>query len=106
MLDELRIKDELRLGEEYWALERKLCHAMTNKEEVYIIHVPFSFCLENGYTLSQILLKIPCLTSDKVFSIQILVDDVMKAIHLKSFDYRVLNLLLYELRGAKVPMIS
>ncbi|XP_057430383.1 uncharacterized protein LOC130723380 isoform X2 [Lotus japonicus] len=60
-----RIKDELRLGEEYWALERKLCHAMTNKEEI-------------------------------------LVDDVMKAIHLKSFDYRVLNLLLYELRGAKV----
>ena len=26
----------------------------------------------------------------------------MRAIHLKSFDYRVLNLLLYQLRGAKV----
>lgn len=26
----------------------------------------------------------------------------MKAIHLKSFDYRVLNLLLYQLRGEKV----
>ncbi|KAJ1381995.1 hypothetical protein SESBI_44650 [Sesbania bispinosa] len=60
-----RIREELRLGEEYWTLERKLCHALVNKEEI-------------------------------------LVDDVMKAIHLKSFDYRVLNLLLYQLRGAKV----
>lgn len=29
-------------------------------------------------------------------------EDVMRAIHLKSFDYRVLNLLMYQLRGAKV----
>lgn len=34
--------------------------------------------------------------------LQILVEDVMRAIHLKSFDYRVLNLLLYKLRGEKV----
>ncbi|MED6168959.1 hypothetical protein PIB30_016877 [Stylosanthes scabra] len=60
-----RIRKELTLGEEYWALERKLCYALINKEEI-------------------------------------LIDDVMKAIHLKSFDYRVLNLLLYQLRGAKV----
>ncbi|RDX80862.1 hypothetical protein CR513_38537 [Mucuna pruriens] len=60
-----RIREELRHGEEYWALERKLCYALINKEEI-------------------------------------LVEDVMKAIHLKSFDYRVLNLLLYQLRGAKV----
>ncbi|MED6134461.1 hypothetical protein PIB30_037345 [Stylosanthes scabra] len=60
-----RIRKELTLGEEYWALERKLCYALINKEEM-------------------------------------LIDDVMKAIHLKSFDYRVLNLLLYQLRGAKV----
>ncbi|XP_058010328.1 uncharacterized protein LOC110666648 isoform X3 [Hevea brasiliensis] len=33
---------------------------------------------------------------------QISTEDVMKAIHLKSFDYRVLNLLLYQLRGEKV----
>ncbi|XP_025884228.1 uncharacterized protein [Solanum lycopersicum] len=33
---------------------------------------------------------------------EISVEDVMKAIHLKSFDYRVLNLLLYQLRGEKV----
>jgi len=30
----------------------------------------------------------------------------MKAVHLKSFDYRVLNLLLYELQGTKVHLIS
>lgn len=33
---------------------------------------------------------------------QIVVEDVVKAIHLKSFDYRVLNLLLYQLRGEEV----
>ncbi|XP_064944141.1 uncharacterized protein LOC135585911 isoform X12 [Musa acuminata AAA Group] len=32
----------------------------------------------------------------------ILMEDIMKAIHLKSFDYRVLNLLLYQLRGQQV----
>ncbi|CAK8567287.1 unnamed protein product [Lathyrus sativus] len=59
-----RISEELKQGEEYWALERKLCHALINEEEI-------------------------------------LIDDVIKAIHLKSFDYRVLNLLLYQLQGAK-----
>ncbi|XP_021632997.1 uncharacterized protein LOC110630016 isoform X2 [Manihot esculenta] len=34
--------------------------------------------------------------------LEISVEDVMRAIHLKSFDYRVLNLLLYRLRGEKV----
>ncbi|KAK7860121.1 hypothetical protein CFP56_042192 [Quercus suber] len=33
---------------------------------------------------------------------KISVEDVIRAIHLKSFDYRVLNLLLYQLRGEKV----
>nr|XP_016490865.1 PREDICTED: uncharacterized protein LOC107810590 [Nicotiana tabacum] len=33
---------------------------------------------------------------------EISVEDVMRAIHLKSFDYRVLNLLFYQLRGEKV----
>ncbi|XP_042427842.1 uncharacterized protein LOC122015162 isoform X1 [Zingiber officinale] len=33
---------------------------------------------------------------------KIVVEDVLKAIHLKSFDYRVLNLLLYQLRGEQV----
>ncbi|KAL1209042.1 hypothetical protein V5N11_034530 [Cardamine amara subsp. amara] len=60
-----RIQQEFRSGEEYWALERKLCHALSNKNKI---------CLE----------------------------DVMRAIHLKSFDYRVLNLLLYKLRGVEV----
>lgn len=35
-------------------------------------------------------------------AVQISVEDVIKAIHLKSFDYRVLNLLLYQLRGEQV----
>ncbi|CAL5374124.1 unnamed protein product [Camellia sinensis] len=60
-----RIREEFRHGEEYWALERKLCCALTSNKKI-------------------------------------LVDDVMRAIHLKSFDFRVLNLLLYQLRGEKV----
>ncbi|KAL3524778.1 hypothetical protein ACH5RR_013150 [Cinchona calisaya] len=39
----------------------------------------------------------PHLTENKIT-----VGDVMRAISLKSFDYRVLNLLLYQLRGEKV----
>ncbi|GAY38711.1 hypothetical protein CUMW_038760 [Citrus unshiu] len=54
-----------RCGEEYWALERKLCCALMTKKEISV-------------------------------------EDVMGAIHLKSFDYRVLNLILYQLRGEEV----
>ncbi|KAG2274229.1 hypothetical protein Bca52824_056784 [Brassica carinata] len=60
-----RIQQEFKSGKEYWALERKLCHALSNNNKI---------CVE----------------------------DVMRAIHLKSFDYRVLNLLLYKLRGVEV----
>ncbi|KAE8700100.1 polyadenylate-binding protein 2-like [Hibiscus syriacus] len=60
-----RIREELKSGEEYWALERKLCRALICKMEISL-------------------------------------EDVMRAIHLKSFDYRVLNLLLYQLRGQEV----
>ncbi|CAL9771490.1 unnamed protein product [Musa acuminata subsp. burmannicoides] len=60
-----RIRKELNSGIEYWALERKLCHALSGKKKI-------------------------------------LMEDIMKAIHLKSFDYRVLNLLLYQLRGQQV----
>ncbi|KAJ4950497.1 hypothetical protein NE237_027329 [Protea cynaroides] len=60
-----RIKEELRCGQEYWALERNLCNALVSKKEV-------------------------------------LIEDVMRAIHLKSFDFRVLNMLLYQLRGEQV----
>ncbi|KAL3630205.1 hypothetical protein CASFOL_023189 [Castilleja foliolosa] len=59
-----RITEELRYGEEYWALERKLCCALESNKEL---------CIE----------------------------DATRAIHLKSFDYRVLNLLLCQLRGEK-----
>ncbi|KAG6397501.1 hypothetical protein SASPL_143669 [Salvia splendens] len=61
----IRIQEELRYGEEYWHLERKLCCAVARNKEISI-------------------------------------EDVTRAIHLKSFDYRVLNLLLYQLRGEKV----
>ncbi|KAL2521661.1 hypothetical protein Fot_25584 [Forsythia ovata] len=60
-----RIKEEFRCGEEYWALERKLCCALMSDNEISI-------------------------------------EDAIRAIHLKSFDYRVLNLLLYHMRGEKV----
>ncbi|GAV69135.1 hypothetical protein CFOL_v3_12636, partial [Cephalotus follicularis] len=60
-----KIREEFRCGEEYWALERKLCFALMSKKEISL-------------------------------------EDVTRAIHLKSFDYRILNLLLYQLRGEKV----
>nr|CAD1841052.1 unnamed protein product [Ananas comosus var. bracteatus] len=56
------IRTELKSGIEYWALEKKLCGALTSKTKI-------------------------------------LIEDAMRAIHLKSFDYRVLNLLLYQLIG-------
>ncbi|CAN0878376.1 hypothetical protein LINGRAHAP2_LOCUS12444 [Linum grandiflorum] len=56
-----RIREELKCGEEYWSLERKLCSALANQQEIHV-------------------------------------EEVMRAIHLKSFDYRILNLLLYQLR--------
>ncbi|KAK9166997.1 hypothetical protein Scep_002188 [Stephania cephalantha] len=60
-----RIRAELRCGEEYWALERKLCIALGSNS-------------------------------------QILIEDVLRAVHLKSFDYRVLNLLVYQLMREEV----
>ncbi|KAK4584099.1 hypothetical protein RGQ29_022008 [Quercus rubra] len=36
------------------------------------------------------------------YTFWISIEDVMRAIHLKSSDYRILNLLLYQLRGEKV----
>ncbi|KAG9141839.1 hypothetical protein Leryth_013959 [Lithospermum erythrorhizon] len=60
-----RIREELDSGKEYWALERKLCGAFMNNEELSV-------------------------------------SDVTRAMHLKSFDYRVLNLILYQLRGEKL----
>ncbi|KAH9712961.1 ATP synthase subunit b [Citrus sinensis] len=64
-----RIVEEFRCGEEYWALERKLCCALMTKKEISV-------------------------------------EDVMRAIHLKSFDYRVLNLILYQLRGEEDDVLE
>ncbi|KAJ0648380.1 hypothetical protein HanRHA438_Chr15g0701711 [Helianthus annuus] len=60
-----RIRNELKSGKEYFALERKLCCALTSKQEIRL-------------------------------------EDVMKANYLRSTDYRVLNLLLYQLNGKEV----
>ncbi|MQM11624.1 hypothetical protein Taro_044535 [Colocasia esculenta] len=65
----IRIQEELETGLEYWALERKLCHALTSRKKI-------------------------------------LLEDVMRAIHLKSFDYRVLHLLLCQLRGEQDDVIE
>ncbi|URE47490.1 hypothetical protein MUK42_25141 [Musa troglodytarum] len=64
-----RIRKELNSGIEYWALERKLCHALSGKKKI-------------------------------------LMEDIMKAIHLKSFDYRVLNLLLCQLGGQEDDVVE
>ncbi|CAI9109501.1 OLC1v1009331C1 [Oldenlandia corymbosa var. corymbosa] len=64
-----RIMEELRSGEEYWALERKLC-------------------------------------SPPLSSPEITIGDVMRAVRMKSFDYRVLNLLLYQLRKEELFMFD
>ncbi|GJN27436.1 hypothetical protein PR202_gb15462 [Eleusine coracana subsp. coracana] len=60
-----RLRTELKLGIQYWSLERKLCQALARNEKISI-------------------------------------EDVMRAIHLKSFDYRVLNLLMYQLTSQQI----
>nr|KAJ0204208.1 hypothetical protein LSAT_V11C500240950 [Lactuca sativa] len=86
-----RIRDELKCGEEYWALERKLCSALTNKQEVRCV-IPM-----------ELEFMIPFLEMEfNSFEFHIQIEDVMRAIHLKSFDYRVLNLLLYQLNGKDI----
>ncbi|KAG5534260.1 hypothetical protein RHGRI_022396 [Rhododendron griersonianum] len=56
-------------------------------------------CGEEYWRLERMLCG--ALTSNK----KIEVEDVMRAVHLKSFDYRVLNLLLYQLRSVKVDEV-
>ncbi|KAK8970987.1 hypothetical protein KSP40_PGU013665 [Platanthera guangdongensis] len=81
-----RIRTELHLGVEYWKLERLLCDELTKKDMVLsFIYGPFIL-----YSLLSLVFPL------------ILIEDVMRAIQLKSFDYRVLNLLLYQLRGQPV----
>ncbi|KAL2906128.1 ATP synthase subunit b 2 [Bienertia sinuspersici] len=38
--------------------------------------------------------------------VEISIEDALRAIHLKSFDYRVLNLLLYQLRGEEEDVVE
>ena len=67
-----RVQEQFELGLEYWALERELCS-----------HAAFS---EPGIAM----------TPDKA---EMMVQKANRAISLKSFDYRVLPLLLYPLTG-------
>lgn len=62
-----RVADELAKGKQYWADERKLCKAMLSRD------------VKNG--------------AAPAFDL----DDVHKASEAKSFDYRVLHLLLHKL---------
>lgn len=58
LLDGIRIGEEFRCGEEYWSLERKLCRALTSKEEVCVWSASFSLKLmwSLSITVSSILL--------------------------------------------------
>lgn len=64
---EQRLVDELAEGKQYWADERRLCKAMLSHSQVQTSSVTFDLA------------------------------DVHKTSEAKSFDYRVLNLLLYKL---------
>ncbi|XP_020255761.1 uncharacterized protein LOC109832763 isoform X2 [Asparagus officinalis] len=55
--------------------------------------------LQRGYEYWELERK---LCHALTFKRKIIIEDVMRAVHLKSFDYRVLNLLLYQLRNQKV----
>ncbi|XP_058087032.1 uncharacterized protein LOC131234195 isoform X3 [Magnolia sinica] len=59
-----RIRTELRFGAEYWALERKLCHALINKKEVNDLHMEF-------LSISEFLVEV----SDDLFDYE---DDVIE----------------------------
>ncbi|CAL8468971.1 g8512 [Coccomyxa elongata] len=72
-----RFADELSKGEEYWRLERAICAAMLRHPRCSADSTP-----ESARHLS--------------------IDQIHKASLAKSFDYRVLNLLLYGLTGRPV----
>ncbi|XP_052620160.1 uncharacterized protein LOC111885871 isoform X5 [Lactuca sativa] len=54
-----RIRDELKCGEEYWALERKLCSALTNKQEDDV--------LENNFNILRMFVRIHGASSAPAF---------------------------------------
>ena len=45
----VRIQQEFESGKEYWALERKLCHALSNKNKVtgsgYFLQISGCLCM-------------------------------------------------------------
>ncbi|CAK9197394.1 unnamed protein product [Sphagnum jensenii] len=93
-----RIKEELKDGLQYWELEQSLCNAVSLGSQASLLNCFLSFPLNwcSGYKSLSLLFS--CLY-------QIKVEDVIQAIQLKSFDYRVLNLLMYHLQNQLVDEV-
>jgi hypothetical protein len=93
----VRIEKELKDGLQYWELEQSLCNAVSLGSQASLLNCFLSFPLNwcSGYKSLSLLFA--CLY-------QIKVEDVIHAIQLKSFDYRVLNLLMYHLQNQLVTL--
>jgi hypothetical protein len=93
----VRIEEELKDGLQYWELEQSLCNAVSLGSQASLLNCFLSFPLNwcSGYKSLSLLFA--CLY-------QIKVEDVIQAIQLKSFDYRVLNLLMYHLQNQLVTL--
>ncbi|CAK9860937.1 unnamed protein product [Sphagnum jensenii] len=92
------IEEELKDGLQYWELEQSLCNAVSLGSQASLLNCFLSFPLNwcSGYKSLSLLFA--CLY-------QIKVEDVIQAIQLKSFDYRVLNLLMYHLQNQLVDEV-
>ncbi|CAM6035599.1 unnamed protein product [Sphagnum compactum] len=93
-----KIEEELKDGLQYWELEQSLCNAVSLGSQASLLNCFLSFPLNwcSGYKSLSLLFA--CLY-------QIKVEDVIQAIQLKSFDYRVLNLLMYHLQNQLVDEV-
>ncbi len=98
MLEPLvRIEEELKDGLQYWELEQSLCNAVSLGSQASLLNCFLSFPLNCCSGYKSLCLLFACLY-------QIKVEDVIQAIQLKSFDYRVLNLLMYHLQNQLVTL--
>lgn len=98
MLEPLvRIEEELKDGLQYWELEQSLCKAVSLGSQASLLNCFLSFPLNWCSGCESLSLSFACLY-------QIKVEDVIQAIQLKSFDYRVLNLLMYHLQNQLVTL--
>ncbi|CAK9197331.1 unnamed protein product [Sphagnum troendelagicum] len=93
-----RIEEELKDGLQYWELEQSLCNAVSLGSQASLLNCFLSFPLNWCRGYKSLSLLFACLY-------QIKVEDVVQAIQLKSFDYRVLNLLMYHLQNQLVDEV-